>query len=141
MAYTATPLSKELLAGTSNYRVIVEFVSDTPATEPTFRRELFITPAMTVQQGREWVYEQITNAKPKKSVADLIVVGTPVVPLQPAAPAGPTADDVWRTAVAHYQTLAALKASGIAHAQLDTDIAAAKAAVETGYTQARGATL
>lgn len=130
MAYTATPLSKELIVGTSNYRVIVEFASDTPATEPTFRRELTITPSMTVQQGREWVYEQITNAKPKKSVADLIVIGTPVVPLAPAAPAGPTAAQIW---AAKAERLRSAKALGLTNGTATSEIAALEADVNTTY--------
>jgi hypothetical protein len=141
MAYTCTPLSKEQLAGTSNYRVIWGFTSDTPATEPPFQKELTITPDMSIQQGREWLYYQITNAKPKKSVADLIVVGTPVTPLQPAAPAGPTADETWVQNASRYRALKALLDAGISVGQATTDLAAMKSTVEAGYTTARAALL
>jgi hypothetical protein len=140
MAYTATPLSKELLPGTSNYRVIVEFASDTPSTEPTFRKELIIPPDMTIAQGREWVYQQINNAKPKKSVADLIVIGTPVSPLAPTPPV-PTADQVWLDQARRYRELKALLDAGIVAAQASTDLAALKTAVDAGYTTARGVML
>jgi hypothetical protein len=133
MAYIATPLSKELLPGTANYRVVFEFSSNTPATEPTFRRDLIITPDLTVQQGREWVYHQITNAKPKKSVADLIVVGTPVAPLAPAAAPAPTAFDVW---LEKANRLARLTALGLTAAQAVTDREALAADVNATYQAA-----
>ncbi len=141
MAYTPFPRSKDLLSGTSNYRVSVEFIGADEATEPRFVKELIITPDMTIAQCREWAWIQINNAKPKKSVADQITLGAAVTPLQPAAPAGPTADDIWVAQCRTYQALSNLKTAGIVKTEMDTEIGVLKTAIQNGYTVARGAML
>jgi hypothetical protein len=128
MAYICTPLSKELLPGTSNYRVITEFTGD--AGEPTFRKELIITPAMTVQQCREWAFLQIRDAAPKKSVADLISVGVPVSPLAPAASPAATAEQVWREKAQRLKGWDAMSKVAVLPAAVLTKIGELKSDVE-----------
>ena len=122
--------SKEIT--NAGVRIFVEAVGD--AGEETIRAERLITPKTTIQEVREWAWRLVNEEGPgRQTIADAITVNTPIPPLQPAPPPGPTPRQVWVDKAERLIRAKEAASAGLNAAAATADIATLEADVNATY--------
>ena len=129
MAYTvATLVLKDPPQADGRVLISVDFSG---AGETTVRRTLLVGPSDTAQSIRRWAIETAKSLGDVKTIASTLTVGQSIN-LAAITPPAPTAEEVWRSKVDRYRSLADLGLTG----QAATDLAALKTEIQNTYLSA-----